>query len=100
MPSIINETSPFVIIVSTAFLFRYLIKNNELIAMRNIGFSIFDIFQPISISIFLYGLLVLIIINPITAISEIKYNKYLNNQNELYQFGQFDFRYLKINLLY
>ena len=82
IPSIINETSPFVIIISTAFLFRYLIKNNELIAMRNIGFSIFDIFQPISIGIFLYGLLVLIIINPITALSEIKYDKYLNNQNE------------------
>ena len=31
IPSIINETSPFVIIISTAFLFRYLISNNELI---------------------------------------------------------------------
>jgi len=82
MPSIVNETSPFVIIISTAFLFRYLIKNNELIAMRNIGFSIIDIFQPISIGIFLYGLLILIIINPINAISEIEYDKYLNNQNE------------------
>ena len=82
IPSIVNETSPFVIIISTAFLFRYLIKNNELIAMRNIGFSIFDIFQPISIGIFLYGLFLLIIINPISAISEIKYDKYLNNQNE------------------
>jgi lipopolysaccharide export system permease protein len=82
MPSIINETSPFVIIISTAFLFRYLIKNNELIAMRNIGFSIFDIFQPISIGIFIYGLIVLIIINPINAISEIEYDKYLNKQSE------------------
>ena len=82
IPSIVNETSSFVIIISTAFLFRYLIKNNELISMRNIGFSIFDIFQPIGIGIFLYGLLILIIINPITAISEVKYDKYLNNQNE------------------
>ncbi|MDB4861409.1 LptF/LptG family permease, partial [Alphaproteobacteria bacterium] len=80
--SIINETSPFVIIISTTFLFRYLIKNNELISMRNIGFSIFDIFQPIGIGIFTYGLLILIIVNPITAISETKYNKYLDNQNE------------------
>jgi len=82
IPSIINETSSFVIIISTAFLFRYLIKNNELISMRNVGFSIFDIFQPISIGVFLFGLFVLVILNPITAISEIKYNKYLNNQNE------------------
>jgi len=82
IPSVVNETSPFVVIISTAFLFRYLIKNNELIAMRNIGFSIFDIFQPISIGIFIYGLLILLIVNPITAITEIEYDKYLNNQNE------------------
>ena len=94
IPSIVNETCPFVIIISTAFLFRYLIKNNELISMRNIGFSIFDIFKPISVGIFLYGLLVLIIVNPITAISEIKYDKYLNNQNE----NMYSIKFSKNNL--
>ncbi len=82
VPSIINETSPFVTIISTAFLFRYLISNNELISMRNVGFSIFDIFIPIGIGIFIYGSLILIFLNPISAVSEIKYNKYLKNQNE------------------
>lgn len=82
IPSIINETSPFVIIVSTAFLFRHLISNNELIAMRNVGFSIIDIFKPISLGIFSYGLLILLILNPISAIFEIEYNDYLNNQKE------------------
>ena len=52
IPSIITETSIFVVIISTAFMFRYLISNNELISMRNIGFSIFDIFKPISIGFF------------------------------------------------
>ena len=94
IPSIVNETSPFVVIISTAFLFRYLIKNNELIAMRNLGFSIFDIFKPISIGVFLYGLLVLIIVNPISAISEIKYDKYLNNQNE----NMYSIKFSKNNL--
>ena len=82
IPSIINETSPFVIIISTAFLFRYLISNNELISMRNIGFSIIDIFKPISMGIFTYGLLILIILNPISAITEVEYNGYIKNQNE------------------
>jgi len=94
IPSIVSETSPFVIIISTAFLFRYLIKNNELIPMRNIGFSIFDIFLPISIGIFLYGLVLLIIINPLTAISENKYDKYLNNQNE----SMYSIKFSKNNL--
>ncbi len=82
IPSILNETSPFIIIVSIAFLFRYLISNNELISMRNLGFSIFDIFQPIAISVFGFGLFILLFLNPITSITEIKYNKILNNQNE------------------
>ena len=94
IPSIVNETSPFVIIISTAFLFRYLIKNNELIAMRNIGFSIFDIFKPISIGVFLYGLFILIVVNPITSISEIEYDKYLNNQNE----NMYSIKFSKNNL--
>ncbi len=82
IPSIINETSPFVIIISTAFLFRYLINNNEFISMRNIGFSIFDIFKPISFGIFIYGVIILIVLNPLSAITEVEYNRYLNNQNE------------------
>ena len=82
IPSIINETSPFVIIIATAFMFRYLISNNELISMRNIGLSIFDIFQPISVGIFIYGLLILALLNPLSALAEIKYNTYLDNQNE------------------
>ena len=81
IPSIINETSPFVIIISTAFMFRYLISNNELISMRNIGFSIFDIFQPISLGIFFYGLFLLLILNPIATFADIKYDSYLNNNN-------------------
>ena len=82
IPSIINETSPFVIIISTAFFFRYLITNNELISMRNLGYSIFDIFQPISLGIFFYGLFILILLNPITTFADIEYDSYLNNKNK------------------
>jgi len=82
IPTIINETSPFVVIISTAFLFRYLINYNELISMRNLGFSIFDIFLPITIGVLMYGLLILIFLNPLAAISEIKIEKFLNNKND------------------
>ena len=82
IPMMVNETSSFVIIISTAFLFRYLITNNELISMRNIGFSIFDIFQPITIAVFLYGLVILVFLNPLTSITEIKYNQFLDNKTE------------------
>ena len=67
IPTIISETMPFIIIIAIAFLFRNLISNNELISMRNMGFSILDIFKPIGVSIFFFGILVLLIINPIAA---------------------------------
>ena len=84
-PSILNEIIPFVTIISTTFLIRNLISNNEFVAMRNLGYSIFDIFKPISIAIFVVGLFVLIIINPIAVFMEKKYDNILDNKdNSLY----------------
>ncbi len=82
IPLAINETSPFVVIISTAFLFKYLISNNELISMRNIGFSIFDIFKPITLGVLFYGFIILFFINPITSFTEKKYDDFLKTNNE------------------
>ena len=81
IPSIINEILPFVIIISISFLFRYLINNNELTSMRNIGYSIFDIFLPVGIYIFLFGLLNLFLLNPISTNLEKKYEEILNKKS-------------------
>ena len=62
-PTILNEILPFVTIIAISFLFRNLINNNELISMRNIGYSIFDVFIPIGISVFIVGILFLIFIS-------------------------------------
>ena len=74
IPTILIETLPFVIIISLSFLFRYLINNNELISMRNIGLSIIDIYKPIALAILIFGLLSLILINPIAAKFERKFD--------------------------
>ena len=76
LPTIISEIIPFVVILSIAFLFKNLITNNELISIRNMGFSILDIFKPIAIAIFLFGLFILLFINPLAA-------KFENNFNTL-----------------
>lgn len=84
-PSILNEIIPFVIILSVAFLTRNLVNNNELISMRNLGYSIIDIFTPIALNVFVVGILFLLIINPISVLLENKYNKLINqNENNLY----------------
>ncbi len=73
-PNILNEILPFVTILSVAFLIRNLINNNELVSMRNLGYSIFDIFAPISFAVFCMGLLFLILLNPLAVFMESKYN--------------------------
>ncbi len=78
IPTVVNETIAFIIIISIAFLFRNLINNNELISIRNVGKSIFDIFLPISIAIFFIGIITLVIINPLSTILESKFDKIVN----------------------
>ena len=85
LPSILNQSLPFIVIIGISFLLRNLINNNELISMRNIGFSIFDIFLPIGFSVFLFGLFFLLIVNPISTISSNKYEELINKkENNLY----------------
>ena len=84
-PSILNEIIPFVTIISIAFLVRNLVNNNEFVSMRNLGYSIFDIFLPISLAVFIMGLIFLLFINPLSVIMETKYDSKLNNnESSLY----------------
>ncbi len=84
-PSILNQITPFVTIISTTFLIRNLINNNEFVSMRNLGYSIFDIFKPISLAIFTMGLFFLFFLNPLSVFMEKKYDKRLDNKdNSLY----------------
>ena len=84
-PSILNEIIPFVTILGVTFLIRDLISNNEFISMRNLGYSILDIFKPISIAVFIMGLIFLFIVNPLAVFLESEYDKILDNRdNSLY----------------
>ena len=73
-PSILGEIIPFVTIISVSFLIRNLISNNEFVSMRNLGYSIIDIFLPISLAIFLMGLFFLLFLNLISVFMEKKYD--------------------------
>ena len=75
LPTIMNEASPFIIIISIAFLYRNLISNNEFISLRNLGLSIIDIFKPIGATILFFGLIFLLILNPISSYSENKFSE-------------------------
>ena len=68
IPSIISETTPFIVVISIAFMYKNLITNNELISMRNVGYSIIDIFKPVSFGIFLFGLFYALFKSPPDAV--------------------------------
>jgi len=70
LPSIVIEIIPFVIVISTAFLYKALISHNELISLRNIGYSILDIFKPIALAIFIIGLFIFLFLNPLSSTFE------------------------------
>lgn len=85
LPTTIQEILPFVIIISTAFFYRHLISNNEFISMRNIGYSILDIYKPVGLAIFLTSIIVLILLNPLSSIYEKKFESATTNRSpELY----------------
>ena len=50
--------------------------------MRNLGYSMFDIFVPIAISIFSLGLIFLLLVNPLSVFMEKIYDQKINNNNE------------------
>ncbi len=81
-PTILNEIIPFVTIISVSFLIRNLVNNNELVSMRNLGYSIFDIFLPISLAVFLVGLFFLFFLNPVSVFMERKYDTKLDNKED------------------
>ena len=80
-PSILSEIIPFVTILSISFLVRNLISNNEFVSMRNLGYSIFDIFKPVSIAVFIMGLFFLLFINPLSVFMETIYDKKLDKRD-------------------
>ncbi len=81
-PSILNQVLPFVIIIGISFLLRNLINNNELISMRNIGYSIFDIFIPIGLTVFFIGVFFLVFMNPISTNFENRFEKITNKKDK------------------
>ena len=81
-PTILNEILPFVTIISISFLIRNLINNNEFISLRNLGYSIVDIFIPIAISVFFVGIIFILIVNPISVFLETVYDKEINSNEE------------------
>ena len=79
LPNFIREMFIFFIMISVMTVFYSLSLTNEITIMRSSGRSLFKIVAPISLSIFIIGILLVTIFNEIVIISDKKYQKIENS---------------------
>ncbi|MDA7705556.1 LptF/LptG family permease [Rickettsiales bacterium] len=75
LPNFIREMFIFFIMISVMTTFYSLSLNNEITIMRSSGLSLFKIILPISVAIFVIGIILITIFNEIVIISDKKYQK-------------------------
>jgi lipopolysaccharide export system permease protein len=79
LPNFIREMFIFFIMISVMITFYSLSLNNEITIMRSAGLSLFKIIAPISIIIFIIGIILITIFNEIVIISDKKYQEIENS---------------------
>ncbi len=67
LPNLIIQLFPFIIFISAMWLFTTIKSNKELITLKVFGYSNLKIILIVSITAFVLGFLILILINPITS---------------------------------
>lgn len=86
VPYLLETTFHFIILLSGLFVFYKLSNNNEIVIMRNSGKSIFNITKFPAFIVFLFGIFVVTIFNPISSKLYIKSeglkNIYFRNESE------------------
>ena len=87
IPNNIEKILPFAILIGSISCFNQWRKKNYYMISRTFGISLWKITSPALISFFIIGLISIILLNPLSAI----FNKKYNSLQTLY-FGQKDFK--------
>ena len=87
LPATGQEVLPFTILFSTIMCFWSLTKKHELIIYRSSGLSAWQFILPVSLAGFAFGLVYLVVFNPISAVMTNKYermeSRYLGTEQKL-----------------
>lgn len=67
LPETIDKIVPFIVMVSTMIAFWRISKNNEFVIIRAAGVSIWGVLTPVLLAVFLIGVCLVGIFNPISA---------------------------------
>lgn len=78
-PSLLYEMFPFIFLITTQFFFIEIIENKEIYTLRQFGLDNFDILKFLSLTSFLYGILIITLFYNLSSIMK---NQYLKIKNE------------------
>ena len=68
VPTLIIELLPFIIFISSMWYFSFLKSNTDLLSVKTFGYSNLRITVLLSFSAFIFGVIILFAINPVTSI--------------------------------
>ena len=92
LPDLIINLLPFIIFLSAIWFFRSIKLNKDLLSLKVFGFSNFDIAKLSSSIAFIFGIIVIVAINPITSsllqYYEITKARYSDEVNHLISFNK------------
>ena len=67
IPNLLIELLPFIIFISAVWYFLSIRANSDLLSLKTFGFSNFKIAITLALTAFIFGYLILFVINPLTA---------------------------------
>jgi lipopolysaccharide export system permease protein len=87
LPMLLQVILPFIILVASVLTYTSLARRSELIIIRSAGVSVWEFLMPSIVCAFLIGIMVISVINPVSAIMLNKYEhldaKYFENKQNL-----------------
>lgn len=78
IPFILDRVTPFIVLFATILCLWSLNKRHEILVMRSLGYSIWNIMKPMSLAIFVYAIAYLFLLNPFVSSTHNAYESYGN----------------------
>ncbi|HCR85550.1 MAG TPA: hypothetical protein DIV86_02615 [Alphaproteobacteria bacterium] len=85
LPLLLQQIMPFVVLVASSLTFSNFARKSELVVIRAAGVSGLEFLLPVAISAFIFGLLVVILVNPLSSVMIARHklleDKYIERKN-------------------
>ncbi len=87
LPMLLQVILPFVVLVSSVLAYTSLARRSELVVIRSAGVSVWEFLMPAAFTAFVIGMVMIVVVNPLSAVMLNKYEhlnaKYFENRQNL-----------------